>query len=71
MLLSRVINRVIADSVPNYRVEPKNYRNRIMMLLTHRAGLRWRHVTTSDGQVKDEIRLASENFVQPFRSQSI
>ncbi len=40
-------------------------RNRSMMLLTHWAGLRigevaclrWRDVTNSDGQVKDEIRL--------------
>ena len=40
-------------------------RNRSMMLLTHWAGLRigevaclrWSDVTTTDGQVKDEIRL--------------
>ena len=39
-------------------------RNRSMMLLTHLAGLRigevaclrWSDVTSSDGQVKDEIR---------------
>jgi integrase/recombinase XerD len=43
-------------------------RNRSMMLLTHWAGLRigevaclrWSDVTTSDGQVKDEIRLLPE-----------
>jgi len=40
-------------------------RNRSMMLLTHLAGLRigevaclrWSDVTTTDGQIKDEIRL--------------
>jgi integrase/recombinase XerD len=40
-------------------------RNRSMMLLTHWAGLRigevaclrWSDVTTTDGQIKDEIRL--------------
>ena len=40
-------------------------RNRSMMLLTHWAGLRigevaclrWSDVTTTDGEIKDEIRL--------------
>ena len=44
-------------------------RNRSMMLLTHWAGLRigevaclrWSDVTTTDGEIKDEIRLRSES----------
>jgi integrase/recombinase XerD len=54
------------DQLLNY-IHTRKYaaRNRSMMLLTHWAGLRigevaclrWCDVTSSDGQVKDEIRL--------------
>ena len=60
-LTKEEITRVL-DYIRTRRFAP---RNRAMMLLTHLAGLRigevaglrWSDVTTTDGEIKDEIRL--------------
>jgi len=60
-LTKEEITRVL-DYISTRRFAP---RNRAMMLLTHLAGLRigevaclrWSDVTTTDGEIKDEIRL--------------
>ena len=60
-LTKEELTRVL-DYIRTRRFAP---RNRAMMLLTHQAGLRigevaclrWSDVTTTDGEIKDEIRL--------------
>ena len=66
MAQAKTLAKQDLDQLLSY-INTKRYaqRNRVMMLLTHWAGLRigevaclrWSDVTNSDGQVKDEIRL--------------
>jgi integrase/recombinase XerD len=66
MAQAKTLNQVETEQLLSH-INTRNYaaRNRSMMLPTHWAdlrigevaGLRWSHVTTTDGLMKDEIRL--------------
>ena len=66
MAQAKTLSATDIEQLLNY-INTRKYaaRNRSMMLLTHWAGLRigevaclrWSDVTTTDGEIKDEIRL--------------